>query len=79
MSNIAFHKLINKSYKAGILHVASKVAKPDVIASISKEEAKGFSSIPDHPVGGGGEESMLEKYLVEKSETGEVQPKSLFL
>ena len=45
----------------GILHVASKVAKPDVIAGICKEEPKGFSTVADHPVSGGAEEAVLQE------------------
>ena len=43
------------------LHVASEVAKPDVISSVGEEEAKGLGPVPNHPVRGGAEEPVLER------------------
>ena len=43
------------------LHVASEVAKPDVISSVGEEEAKGLGPVPNHPVRGGAEEPVLDE------------------
>ena len=44
-------------------HVPSKVAKPDVIASIGKEKTKCFSSISNNPVSRRAKQPMLEFFF----------------
>ena len=56
-------------------HVPSKVAKPDVIASVGKEKTKGFSSISNNPVSRRAKQPMLEKKYFENAKLAKLASK----
>ena len=56
-------------------HVPSKVAKPDVIASVGKEKTKGFPSISNNPVSRRAKQPMLEKKYFENAKLAKLASK----